>query len=333
VPLVRRRLAISGDMPEDASFRASSLTLDGYVEAGLKRFQERHGLRVNGRIDRPTLDAMNVPAQSRIEQLRVNRRRIQDLVQGRIEDRYILVNTAAFQLEAVESHEVVQRHRVIVGKPDRQTPSIRATVKGMNFFPYWRVPQSVATLDLIPRLRKEPEYLRNEGIRVFNGVNGPELDPMAIDWNTADGHRLWFRQDPGERNALGLVRIDMPNPDIVYMHDTPLKPLFGQRQRAFSAGCVRVQDVFRLVEWIARSEIGWERGGRAQEVVAAGQPLDLTLTRPVPVIFTYLTAWAERDGRVQFQPDIYGRDGIKDGSGQLDPDAPPPPSGIAAVAP
>lgn len=330
IPAVRKRLYVSADLPEAGmgTFWNSDLTYDGQLELAVRRFQERHGLRVNGRIDRPTVDAMNVPINARIEQLKLNRRRIGDLTTGRIEDRYILVNSAAYQLEAVEQHDVKRRHRVIVGKPDRQTPSVRATVRALNFFPFWRVPDSIATLDLIPRLRKEPEYLQTEIIRVFNGFGGPELDPRNIDWNTADGRVLKFRQDPGPRNALGLVRIDMPNEHIVYMHDTPLKPLFSQRQRAFSAGCVRVQDVFELVEWIARFEQGWDQPGRAQQVVDNGSPLDVNLTRPLPVYFTYITAWAEQDGRTFFVPDIYGRDGLRElMAGDRDPEAPPPPSG------
>ena len=205
------------------------------------------------------------------------------------------------------------RHRVIVGKPERQTPTVRATIRALNFFPYWRVPESVAHLDLIPRLVKEPGYLQQERIRVLTGsFNGPEVDSSAIDWRQADAKQLRFRQDPGPQNALGLVRIDMPNEHGVYMHDTPLKPLFNQRSRAFSAGCVRVQDVFTLVEWIAKYEAGWDQPGRAQDVIATGQALDLTLTRPLPVYFTYITAWAELDGRIIFRPDIYGRDGVRD---------------------
>ncbi len=159
---------------------------------------------------------------------------------------------------------------MIVGKPERQTPTVRATIRALNFFPYWRVPESVAHLDLIPRLVKEPGYLQQERIRVLTGsFNGPEVDSSAIDWRQADAKQLRFRQDPGPQNALGLVRIDMPNEHGVYMHDTPLKPLFNQRARAFSAGCVRVQDVFTLVEWIAKYEAGWDQPGRAQDVLPA----------------------------------------------------------------
>ena len=121
----------------------------------------------------------------------------------------------------------------------------------------------------------------------------------------------------------------MPNEHIVYMHDTPMKTLFNQRGRAFSAGCVRVQDVFELVEWLARYEQGWEQPGRVRDVIAAGQALDVTLTRPVPVYFTYITAWAEADGRVEFRPDIYGRDGSREFAGERDTEVPPPPYTLA----
>jgi L,D-transpeptidase YcbB len=330
VGLLRRRLMASGDLPARAG--NNGYNYDDALEAAMRNFQERHGLRVTGRMEQSMIPQLNITAAARLDQLKRNQRRLQDLMQGRIEDRYIMVNAAAFQLEAIEGFEVRQRHRVIVGKPERQTPEIKATIRALNFFPYWNVPESVATLDLIPKLRKEPEYLTKELIRAHNGFKGPELDPMTTNWNTADGKIVKFRQDPGPQNALGLVRIDMPNSETVYMHDTPLKPLFTQRSRPFSAGCVRVQDVFKLAEWIARYEVGWDKPGRVADVLAAGQPLDVTLTRPIPVYFTYITAWAEANGRIEFRPDIYGRDGLPRDS-QLDPDAPPPPAGIAALAP
>ena len=187
------------------------------------------------------------------------------------EERYVFVNVPAFQLEAVEQREVQLRHRIIVGRNERQTPDVRATIKALNFFPFWRVPDSVATLDLVPRLQKEPEYLENEGIRVFNGYNGPELDRKTIDWFSPATANYKFKQDPGDKNALGLVRLDMSNEHGVYMHDTPMKKLFEQRSRPFSAGCVRVQDVFQLAEWMARYEAGWQQPGQVRAVLDGGQ--------------------------------------------------------------
>ena len=251
VTVARKRLVMTGDLKGGG---AGGFNFDGELEAAVRRFQERHGLRVSGRIDAPTIQAMNVPVQARIAQLRLNYQRVDELIGQRVEDRYVMVNVPGFQLEAVFQNVVELRHRVIAGKPARQTPQVKASIRALNFFPYWRVPDSVATLDLIPRLRKEPDYLQKEQIRVLNGsFNGQEIASSSIDWNTADATHIKFRQDPGPQNALGLVRLDMPNEHGVYMHDTPMKPLFGQRARDFSAGCVRVQDVFALAAWV---EIG-----------------------------------------------------------------------------
>jgi murein L,D-transpeptidase YcbB/YkuD len=325
VAVARRRLAITGDY---RGGNLSSFTMDGELEAAVRRFQERHGIRVSGRLDGPTIQAMNVPVQARIAQLQLNYRRIEELLGQRTEDRYVLVNVPAFQLEAVSQNVVELRHRIIAGKPERQTPQVKAHIRALNFFPYWRVPESVAALDLIPRLQKEPDYLQKEQIRVLNGAyNGPEIDATQIDWRQVDASRLRFRQDPGPQNALGLLRLDMPNEHGVYMHDTPMKPLFAQRARAFSAGCVRVQDVFDLAAWVARDEPGLDRT-RIDEILNSGQAVDITLKVPVPVYFTYITAWAERNGRIEFRPDIYGRDGLRElaGDRERDPDAPPLPT-------
>ncbi len=335
VPLLAKRLRMSGDLPRRSAdygysgFGFDKYVFDEYLEAGVRNFQTRHGLRVTGRVDQPTFAALNVSAEARLAQLKLNYNRLIDLMKERVDGRYVLVNVPAFQLEAVDRDEVQLRHRVIVGRPERQTPSVKATIRALNFYPYWRVPDSIAQLDLIPRIKKEPDYLQKEGIRVYNGYNGPEIDPTAINWDMVDVSKIKFKQDPGPQNALGLVRLDMTNEHGVYMHDTPMKNLFLQRGRAFSAGCVRVQGVFQLVEWVAQNEPGWEQPGRVEEVVQSGQAFDLTLTHPVPVFFTYITAWAEPKGQIEFRPDIYGRDGSRELAGDRDPEAPAPPPSLA----
>ena len=277
---------------------------------------------------------LNATAEERLAQLKLNYDRLRGLMHG-VEDRYVLVNIPAFQLEAVDKYEVQLRHRVIVGRPERATPEVHATIKALNFFPYWRVPDSIAKLDLIPRLKQEPGYLADEGIRVYNGYNGPELDPKTVDWSSPETANYKFKQDPGEKNALGLLRLDMSNEFGVYMHDTPMKNLFDQLSRPFSAGCVRVQNVFDLGDWVAHNEPGWEKPGRVRETLAAGQPMELKLTRPVPVYFTYITAWAEpSNGLVEFRQDIYGRDSSSVRMAyQRDADDAPPAASAAALAP
>jgi murein L,D-transpeptidase YcbB/YkuD len=307
VPALRKRLRVTGDLRGGGGSYFSSETFDDALEQGVKNFQRRNGIRVTGRVERSVYPILNTTAQERLAQLKLNYQRLQNLMHG-VEDRYVLVNIPAYQLEAVDKYEVQLRHRVIVGRPERATPEVRATIKALNFFPYWRVPDSIATLDLVPRLKHEPGYLAEEGIRVYNGYNGPELDPKTVDWNSPEVAKYKFKQDPGEKNALGLLRIDMSNQYGVYMHDTPMKNLFDQQTRPFSAGCVRVQNVFDLGDWIAHFEPGWEKPGRVRETLAAGHPMELKLTRPIPVYFAYITAWAEPSGMVEFRPDIYGRD-------------------------
>ncbi|MGB4865410.1 MAG: L,D-transpeptidase family protein [Hyphomicrobium sp.] len=309
VPVLRKMLRITGDMPAKGQYYASQ-TYDSEVEEGVKRFQIRHGLKPSGTIVQSMYPVLNITAEQRLSQLKLNFERLRALGSCGNEERYVFVNVPAFQLEAVEQREVEQRHRIIVGRNERQTPDVHTVIKALNFFPYWRVPDSIAMLDLVPLAQKTPEYLVNEGIRVFNGYNGPELDRSTIDWTSPQVTNYKFKQDPGDKNALGLVRLDMSNEHGVYMHDTPMKKLFDQRSRPFSAGCVRVQEVFQLAEWIARYEPGWDKPGQVRAVLESGQALDLNLTRPVPVYFAYLTAWAEpQSGSVEFRADIYGRDG------------------------
>ncbi|RUO97905.1 L,D-transpeptidase family protein [Hyphomicrobium sp.] len=332
VPILRKRLRITGDLSAKSSYYDSQ-TFDSELTEAVKHFQRRNGLRETGRIERSVYPVLNFTAAQRLAQLKLNYDRLKGMMQN-VEERYVLVNVPAFQVEAVDKFEVQLRFRVIVGRPERQTPEVVAMIRNINFYPYWRVPESVATLDLIPRLRKEPGYLADEGIRVYT-ASGQELDPKVVDWSSPQATTYRFKQDPGGKNALGLVRLDMSNQYGVYMHDTPMKNLFDQRSRPFSAGCVRVQNVFDLADWIAHYEPGWEQPGRVRQQLATGQPMELKLTRPVPVHFVYITAWAEPStGEVQFRQDIYGRDGSAlQGGYERDQDDAPPAASAAALAP
>jgi murein L,D-transpeptidase YcbB/YkuD len=312
LPAIARRLLISGDLRSRPG-RTEPYALDDEIAAAVRSFQARHGIKPNGQIDRGTIQAMNVSADKRLAQLRITRVRLREMAAAVAKnERYVLVNAPAFSLEAVEGGRVQQRHRVIVGRSERQTPGVNALIKNINFFPFWHVPESVAHLDLIPRIKKEPDYLQKEKIRVLKDFkSNEEISPERVDWDAPEAKTLKFKQDPGPQNALGLVRIDMPNEHTVYMHDTPMKQLFAQRGRAFSAGCVRVEGVFDLVAWILRDVPGMDRA-QIDVILNEGNPLDIPVPKPIPVHFVYVTAWAEPDGRVEFRPDLYGRDGTQE---------------------
>jgi murein L,D-transpeptidase YcbB/YkuD len=299
---IRRQLAITGDL----SSNRMSPTFDTEFQDGLARFQIRNGLRVSGFVDSRTLAALNVSAPERLKQLETNLARVQSLMKINQAPRYVLVNVPAFTLQAIDHGNLALDSNVVVGKPARATPAVSARIVEVNFYPTWTVPETIAQQDLIPKIRKDPSYFANEHFSVMASWQSPPLNPAAVDWNSAEVVSYKFVQDPGTFNALGVVRINMPNKYSVYMHDTPLKQLFSQSARAFSSGCVRVEKVLDLVAWLLGPQ-NWTPE-KVQAAATDGQRINVTLTNSVPVHFVYLTAFVLDNGTVQFRPDIYGRD-------------------------
>jgi murein L,D-transpeptidase YcbB/YkuD len=300
VALIRRQLALSGDLGGDDR----SSRFDQEFQDGLGRFQIRNGLRVSGFVDQRTLAALNVSAAERLQQLETNLARVRSLMRINNAPRYVLVNVPAYTLQAVDNGTVALDSNVVVGKPTRATPAVSASIVEVNFYPSWNVPTSIAKADLIPKLQKDPAYFVNEHFTVLAGSG--EIDPHSIDWSRPQAANYRFIQKPGTFNALGIVRINMPNKHTVYMHDTPLKQLFNQSQRAFSSGCVRVERVLDVVAWLL-APAGWSPE-KVQAAAEEGRKIDVKLPRPVPVHFVYLTAFVTENGAVQFRPDIYGQD-------------------------
>ncbi|HAC59444.1 MAG: murein L,D-transpeptidase [Parvibaculum sp.] len=308
VAQVRERLMATGDMqasPGDAYL------YDEAVMEAVKRYQARNGLEPDGIVGRRTIAAMNVPVHTRIRQLEINLRRLSALM-PKLERRYIFVNIAGQEVEAVNNGAVEFNERVIVGKQTRQTPEITSQVTSITFNPYWYVPKSIAMADMLPKIRSNPSYLQRQGIRVLQGWgdNIRELNPASIDWsNPRVNEAYYLRQDPGPWNSLGSLKINFPNNDAIFLHDTPTKTLFGRQERNFSSGCVRVRDVRGLVAWImAGDDASWNEQ-RVEGMVDAGHYRNVSLAVPIPIYLAYLTAWAEADGVVNFRDDVYDRDG------------------------
>lgn len=305
VPL-RKRLMVSGDLPQSAGL---SQSFDSYVDSAVKRFQLRHGLPADGVMGIYTYKAMNVSADIRLGQLQTNLQRLRERA-GTLGSRYVLVDIPAAQIEAVENDRVVLRHTAIVGKIDRQTPIVNSKINEIIVNPYWNAPVSIVRKDIIPLMRKNPNYLKDNHIRLF-APDGSEVDPMNVDWSTEDAVKYRFRQDPGSINAMASVKINFPSPDGVYMHDTPQQSLFGKLMRFDSSGCVRVQNVRDLVTWILRDTPGWDRQ-HFEATIKTGQNTPIQVTNPVPVYFLYVSAWSTGPGVVQFRDDIYGLDGAQE---------------------
>jgi L,D-transpeptidase YcbB len=302
---LRQRLILSGDLDPTAG---SSDTYDSFVEAAVRRFQARHGLTPTGALNSSSIAAMNVPAQVRLQQLELNAVRLRSY-SGNLGDRYVIVNIPSATVESVQGGSVVNRHAAGVGKIDRQSPIFNSRIVEVNFNPFWTVPASIIRKDLIPKMREDPNYLTDHKIRIYN-QQGQELDPRNVNWNSDEATRYMFRQDPGgDLNSMGFVRINIPNPHGVYMHDTPSRGIFGEDFRFVSSGCVRVQSVRDFVEFLLAETPGWDRAA-INDAFQSGERLDARLSSSVNVYWTYITAWATPDGMVQFRDDIYERDGI-----------------------
>jgi L,D-transpeptidase YcbB len=304
VPALRRRLAIAGDLELNSG---EPDVFDSYVDAALRRFQVRHGLHPDGVVHEATLRALNVPVDIRLSQLKINAGRLKSLT-GNLGNRFVVANIPAAQIEAIENGVAVTRHIAVAGKPDRPSPDINSKIIQINFNPFWTVPVSIVRKDLIPKMQAEPDYLTKNHIRIYDSKNN-EQPPSQIDWYSTEAVNYRFKQDAGNFNSLGSIRINFPSQYGVYMHDTPAKNLFGEDFRFASSGCMRVQNVRELVYWILQETPGWSRA-EIDEVIKSGERKDAKVAKPVPLYWVYVTAWATPDGVVQFRDDIYNRDGF-----------------------
>ncbi|QRM27510.1 murein L,D-transpeptidase [Microvirga sp. VF16] len=302
---LRQRLIVTGDLDQTAG---ESPIFDSYVEAGVRRFQARHGISSTGTMTGPTVVAMNVPVEMRIRQLEINVARLRSLASG-LTNKYIVANIPAALVETVEGGVVHTRHAAGVGKIDRQSPLLNSKVVEINFNPFWTAPASVVKKDLIPKMQKEPNYLTENRIRIFNAA-GQEVPSSQINWFSDEATRYRFRQDPGgDLNSMGFVRINIPNQHGVYMHDTPSKGIFGDDFRFVSSGCIRIQNVRDYIEWLLKDTPGWTRE-QIDATFKSGERIDARLAQAVPIHWVYVTAWATPDGLVQFRDDIYNKDGL-----------------------
>ena len=299
--LLRRRLIISGDLaPESASG-----PYDNVVAEAVKVFQKRHGLAPTGTITPRTLAALNVSVHKRIRQLEASLERLANM-DFSFGPRYVVVNIPATFAEAIENDKVVRRYRVIVGKTEKPSPTLTAEITSVNLNPTWTVPPSIAKTEISAHMRKDPNYLERMHMEVLGAHDAP-IDPRSVDWSGTRTPNFTVRQQSGDFNALGKVKIDMPNPYSVYMHDTNQRNLFNDDYRFDSHGCSRVDNVRDLAAWLLKDVPQWNRTAIDAEI-ATGKQHDIALPKKIPVAWIYLTAWMTKDQTIQFRNDIYDQD-------------------------
>jgi L,D-transpeptidase YcbB len=304
VPMLRSRLGLPATVENDSAL------YDPALVAAVLLFQERHGLTSDGIVGRRTTATLDVPADVRTEQLMLNLQRLHHLPPDR-GPRYVLVNVAAGTLAMVADDTVRVVMRTVVGRPDRQTPELAGSITELELNPTWAIPQKLARLDVLPLLQANPEYLREQNIRVFETWrdDAAELDPALIDWLAVQPETFNYRllQAPGPLNPLGVIKFLFDNPYSVIIHDTPNPGKFDLSARFYSSGCVRIEDPDALADFLLQ---GADERLHAQ--IAAARSSDLParfeLPHPVPVYLVYWTAWVGDDGIVQFRDDVYDRD-------------------------
>jgi len=305
VVVLRKRLRASGDFESPDGDNL----FDEELEAAVVRFQDRHGLEADGVVGRKTRAALDVPVGERSRQIILNMERWRWMPRHK-DSRYILVNMAGFEMRVIENDVPTLRMGVVVGRPYRRTPAFTEAMTHVVVNPYWHVPPSLAVRDLLPKIREDRGYLERQGIRVFSDwtENARELDGRAMDWSGVSGRRFPYklRQDPGPHNALGRIKFMLPNRFNIYLHDTPHREHFELSVRAFSSGCIRLEEPLVLADYVL-GDVGWSPE-RIRKTVAGGKRRVVTLSRPIPVYLVYWTAWAEKDGTVHFRDDVYGRD-------------------------
>jgi L,D-transpeptidase YcbB len=308
VEALRNCLEALGDL--DPPKGGDRLAFDRGLEDALKAFQRRHGLEPDGVVGASTEAALNVRADARLAQIRANLERWR-WISPDLGARHILVNVADFRVDVVEDGRKVLSMPAIVGTDYKRTPEFSGMLSAIELNPAWNIPQTIAAEEILPKLKKNPRYLADVGIRAFKGwsANSPEIDAYVIDWSKYEPGRLpfRFRQDPGPENPLGRFKFLFPNKFDVYLHDTSTPWLFARAIRNFSHGCVRIERPLDLAEFLLREDPVWNR----EKLMEALEDLTTRVIRvrkPIAVHVLYWTAWLGDDGKMQFREDIYSRD-------------------------
>lgn len=322
---LRTRLAAEGDLaaPAGAAPASGPGGFDATLREGLKRFEQRHGLVADGRLDPDVVHDLNVPVEERIRDLDLNLERWRWLPES-LGDKHILVNLPSYWLEGIENGKPTIQMRVVIGKTENPTPIFSDSMTTIVFSPYWNVPPSIAKKEILPAMQRDPGYLSRNNMEVVRG--GQVVSPWSVDW---DGGGFTVRQRPGPRNALGHVKFVFPNNFDVYLHDTPADALFNSNDRTFSHGCVRVEKPLELAEWVLAGQPEWTEE-KIKTAMFSDQEQHVALKRAIPVYLVYATAWVDPDGRISFRDDVYGHDARQ--MKLLPPSAPPPPLVAANAA-
>jgi murein L,D-transpeptidase YcbB/YkuD len=303
VAQMRQRLKAEGDLAEDSS--PNPELFDDTLAQATIRFQRRHHLDADGIVGKQTWAAMNVPVEQRIGQIRVNLERARVLQD--IPSTAVVVDIAGFEVSLYRDGQRLLRSRAQVGRPYRSTPTFRDEISYIEFNPTWTVPPSILKHDTLPEIKRDPGYLQRKNMQVLTR-DGTVVNPASVNWQLYPGRGFPYilRQQPGPNNSLGRLKIMFPNEHMVYLHDTPSRELFSRSERTFSSGCIRVEEVLELAQFLL-DDPAWDQAAIAK-VIAEGKTRRVSLRQPIPIYLVYWTVEVQEDGAVHFKRDPYLRD-------------------------
>ncbi|HSF55276.1 MAG TPA: L,D-transpeptidase family protein [Algoriphagus sp.] len=303
IPAIRERLLFWGHLkPYDYS---DPKLYDSTLFLGVKSFQARNGMEPDGAIGKNTAAGLNASPSSLMDKAAVNMERLRWLPDTVRDAEFILVNIANYQLDYLKNLDTLFSARVIVGKQYHESPIFTAPMSYIVFSPYWNIPPSITRSEIMPAVRKNPNYLNQKNMEVVTG-DGKLVNPNSVNWS-ARSFPYMVRQKPGGSNSLGLVKFMFPNSHNVYIHDTPARTLFAKEDRALSHGCIRIQDPAKFAEVLLKDLPGWTPE-RIDKAMHQTSEQIVRLPRKIPVVLVYLTFWADSKGQPHFRQDIYNRD-------------------------
>lgn len=303
IPRLRDRLIFWGYLQdyivEDSKF------FDSLLFEGVKKYQDNRGMDKDGVIGNKTLTSLNNSPKDQFDKASVNMERLRWLPDTLRDSEVVLVNIANYQLDYLDRRDTIFSSKVIVGREYHQSPIFTAEMSYLVFSPYWNLPNSITRNEVMPAMRKDPSYLRKKNMEVVT-FSGKSVDPSTIDWQ-AKSFPYMVRQKPGPGNSLGLVKFMFPNNHSVYIHDTPSRSLFDRGERAFSHGCIRLQNPATFAEILLKEDASWTPL-KITEAMNSGHEKVVNLDRKIPVVILYLTFWTDSKGVGHFREDIYSRD-------------------------
>lgn len=304
IPKLRKRLAVTGHF-EGTDTKSDHF--DEELEKAVVRFQKRHHLVADGNVGKKTYKALNVPVKRKIDQIRVNLERSR-WISRNIPEEFIIVDIAGFQISYYQNFNIKWTSKVQVGKSSRKTPVFNSQIKYIIFNPVWTLPPTVLKEDILPAIKKNPDYLQKMKINVIDR-KGMIVDPSSIDWSAySDKHMPYtFRQEPGPHNSMGRIKFIFPNKYFIYLHDSPSRSLYALEDRAFSSGCIRVEKNIELAEILLNDPENWNQQN-IRNLIDTLKTKRVNLTKPMPISLFYWTIRFDEKGNIIFKKDIYDRD-------------------------